>query len=373
MQKKIIALAVAALASTAAFAQTNVTIYGIADANLAGTTYLGAATKQTQYGINSGALSTSRIGFKGVEDLGNGLKALFTLEYGLGIDGSNGIGFSPISSAVARQQFVGLTGGFGTVIAGHLQTTGLDFTVAGTALGGSTGLGATYAVSGGLMTSAATHLISALAGGRHSNAIAYVSPSFGGVTVAYNHARVTETAGTTGNTDAHGDLLSVSYANGPITAGAIYTRVTMPATALNDNTKEWGLRAGYDFGVVKLQGTYQRAKADYTYSAATAAGVSATGVPFAAVPAVGTATTGSDSKYVISVSAPIGAKVAVIGEYAHLSVKSTSDADNVNAATLATTYSLSKRTTAYAGFVARRSQVLNADSNSYLVGVRHSF
>lgn len=352
MQKKLIALAIAGLASTAAFAQTNVTIYGIADASFTGTTTLGddaAATGQTVYKVNSGTLSTSRIGFKGVEDLGNGLKALFVLEYGLTIDDNTGVG---AGSAVARQQMVGLTGGFGTAVAGRLQTTGLDFTVAGSALGGSSPLGVTNVVetgSGGLMASAATHLVSALVGGRQNNALAYISPSFGGVTVAYNHARVEEAANTTDKSDNHGDLLSASYANGPITAGAIYTRVTQPG-GINNNISEWGVRGGYDFGVVKLQGTYQRAKAQ-------------------AVPA--------DSKYVLSVSAPIGAKVAVIGEYAHVSVKSTGAgvADNVNAATIAATYALSKRTTAYAGIVGKRVQgtTIGNDTNTYAVGLRHMF
>jgi predicted porin len=368
MQKKIIALAVAALASTAAFAQTNVTVYGIADASLSATTTLGAATAptatsnyatlgptQTGFKVNSGTLSTSRIGFKGVEDLGNGLKALFVLEYGLAIDASAPVGTSSTSSAVARQQFVGLTGGFGTAVAGHLQTTGLDFTVGGSALGGSTALGVTNVLettgNTGLMTSAATHLISAQWGGRHSNAVAYISPSFGGVTVAYNHARVTETAGTTGNTDAHGDLLSVNFANGPITAGAIYTRVTLAGA--NNNIKEWGLRGGYDFGVAKLQATYQQAKSEAL-------------------------TTGKDSKYVVSVTVPVGAKVAVIGEFGGAIVKSDTVAgvnpeNNVRAGTVAATYALSKRTTAYAGMVAKRSQVVNSDTNTYAIGLRHSF
>lgn len=353
MQKKIIALAIAGLASTAAFAQTNVTIYGIADASISATSYLGNTAKQTQYGVNSGTLSTSRIGFKGVEDLGNGLKALFVLEYGLGIDGSNGVGYSTTTSAVARQQMVGLTGGFGTAVAGHLQTTGLDFTIAGSALGGSTGLGVAHmnstagaGATGGLQANAATHLISALWGGRHSNAVAYISPSFGGVTLAYNHARVTETAGATGNSDKHGDLLSASYANGPITAGAIYTRVTQPDTAANDNIKEWGLRAGYDFGVAKLQGQYQRAKAD--------------GV------------TGSDSLWLVSATVPVGAKVALIAEYGRTAVKTTAAEDNVAAATVAATYSLSKRTTAYAGVAAKRVQH-GVDQNTYAMGLRHSF
>jgi predicted porin len=347
MQKKIIALAIAGLASTAAFAQTNVTIYGIADASVSATSRLGNTNGQTQFNVNSGTLSTSRIGFKGVEDLGNGLKALFVLEYGLAIDGSNPIGSSTTASAVARQQFVGLTGGFGTAVAGHLQTTGLDFTVAGSALGGSSSLGATNVATGGLMTPAATHLISALYGGRHSNAVAYISPSFGGVSFAYNHARVGEAAGTTNITDTHGDLLSASYANGPISAGAIYTRVT--ADGPNNNIKEWGLRGGYDFGVAKLQATYQQAKSEAI-------------------------TVGKDSKWVLSASAPIGAKVAVIAEFANMSIKSTGVGveDNVRAGTLATTYALSKRTTAYAGIVAKRVQN-GTDTNTYALGLRHSF
>jgi hypothetical protein len=88
MQKKIIALAIAGLASTAAFAQSNVTIYGRMD--------LGAAYRQVvwcfrrrqptpkvKYEMASGIGSGSRIGFKGVEDLGNGLKAVFQSEFGI--------------------------------------------------------------------------------------------------------------------------------------------------------------------------------------------------------------------------------------------------------------------------------------------------
>ncbi len=370
MQKKIIALAVAALASSAAFAQTNVTVYGIADASITATSTLGdeGAATQTVYKVNSGTLSTSRIGFKGVEDLGNGLKALFTLEYGLAIDEARPVGYSTTTSATARQQFVGLTGGFGTVVAGHLQTTGLDFTLAGSALGASSSLGATNVVetgSGGLMASANTHQISAQAGGRHQNAVAYISPSFGGLTIAYNHARVTESANTTGTSDTHGQLLSASYANGPITAGAIFTRVTQPGEAsVAPNITEWGLRAGYDFQVVKLQATYQRAKVQEV---------------------------DADSKWVVSVSAPVGAKAAVIAEYAHVGVNSTAGDDNVNAATLAATYSLSKRTTAYAGYnsISRNNGVnvtvtgyqngpaanlvSGADTGTFVVGMNHKF
>jgi predicted porin len=95
MQKKLIALAVASLASGAAFAQTNVTMYGIADAGYVysqGDASLRSCGTNKFSGIQSGLLSGSRLGFKGEEALGNGLKAVFTLEYSLGIDNNSGVG-----------------------------------------------------------------------------------------------------------------------------------------------------------------------------------------------------------------------------------------------------------------------------------------
>jgi len=82
MQKKLIALAVAALTSGAAFAQTNVTIYGNVDMGVmfrSGNNGAVSANGQSQYSLQSSS-SLSYIGFKGVEDLGNGTKALFDLQ-----------------------------------------------------------------------------------------------------------------------------------------------------------------------------------------------------------------------------------------------------------------------------------------------------
>ncbi|MBK8118055.1 MAG: porin [Sulfuritalea sp.] len=89
MQKKVIALAVAGLVSGSAFAQSNVTIYGLVDV---GVTYVTADGKNSGWAIDNGLLSGSRLGFKGQEDLGNGLKAIFTLEYMLQPDANTGVG-----------------------------------------------------------------------------------------------------------------------------------------------------------------------------------------------------------------------------------------------------------------------------------------
>src|SRR5574343_1189893 len=112
MQKKIIALAVAGLASTAAFAQTNVTIYGSVDA---GYTHRWDAEHRgtgvhTRSSIDTGGSAGNRLGFKGVEDLGNGLKAVFLLEQGFSFDGAAGANAQG-GRTFGRQAYVGLTGG----------------------------------------------------------------------------------------------------------------------------------------------------------------------------------------------------------------------------------------------------------------------
>ena len=88
MQKKLIAMAVAGFASGAAFAQSNVTVYGILDMAYIRAKADGADTRTF---INSGGMSGSRLGFKGVEDLGNGLKAVFNLEWGVEMDQQLGL------------------------------------------------------------------------------------------------------------------------------------------------------------------------------------------------------------------------------------------------------------------------------------------
>jgi predicted porin len=86
MKKSLIALAVLA-ASGAAMAQSSVTVFGVVDEAVS---YTNGGVNWN--GINSGGNATSRIGFRGTEDLGNGLKAVFTLEQGINIDDGTGLG-----------------------------------------------------------------------------------------------------------------------------------------------------------------------------------------------------------------------------------------------------------------------------------------
>jgi predicted porin len=338
MQKKIIALAVAGLVSGAAFAQSNVTVYGIVDAYYA---HSSADDADSINSINGGGLSGSRIGFKGTEDLGNGLKALFVLEYGLTNDANVGVG-----EDLARQQLLGLTGNWGTVVAGRAQTAGYDWTCGTSTLAGSA-LDANDKVSTG-------YLLKCGGTSRQNNAVAYISPSFSGLTFAVNHARVTEGATATGD-DSYGNLLSATYANGPIAASLIYAKVSMESTAADDNITEWGLRGSYDFGMAKVGASYQSNE-----------------------------TGNADAhNYQIFGAIPVSAAGTVHLQYASNDIDG--NENDTKGWTLAYTHGLSKRTTAYAGYThtsnddnAARAAGFAApsaggSSSVWAVGLRHSF
>ncbi|TXT30973.1 MAG: ompC [Rhodocyclaceae bacterium] len=356
MQKKIIALAVAGLASTAAFAQSNVTIYGIADVGIAQVRSNGSLTS-TQ--VVSGGLSTSRIGFKGVEDLGNGLKALFTLEYRLDMDknttiGGNFANGTTNASGPARQQFVGLTGGFGTAVAGRLQTTAFDWqgkyiTLAATAFDGYNKMTGAYRIN--LSNDS-----------RAENAVAYISPSMGGVTVALNHAFALEQGASATANNYSATLVGVYYDNGPLSVGFVGEKLQGGGASEAVEATDLALGASYDFKVVKLTGTYQTTKNNAT------SGVAAK----------------FNSIYHLGAQIPVSAKGTVHVQWAQNNAKTTLGDDNGKGLSVAYTHALSKRTTAYAG-IGYLDNSGNGSSYSYGVsraegssniiaaGLRHAF
>ena len=125
MKKSLVALSIAAI-STAALAQSNVTIYGVADVSAQGTTLSrnsgeSSTPSGTAFNLKS---NDSMIGFKGTEALGNGNKALFQLESYVNVTGgqqgvaaNNGNLFGSM-----RDSYVGLGSNYGTVLAGYLST-----------------------------------------------------------------------------------------------------------------------------------------------------------------------------------------------------------------------------------------------------------
>ena len=156
MQKKLIALAVAGL-STAAFAQTNVTIYGVADVSAQGTTISRGTAPSNANGSLYPQGSTfslksnnSLLGFKGTEDLGNGNKALFQIETNVNLNGggsntATGNAVTAVNNASTfgsmRDSFVGFGSKYGTVLGGYLSTPFRSTTASFDVMPGATGDG----------------------------------------------------------------------------------------------------------------------------------------------------------------------------------------------------------------------------------------
>jgi predicted porin len=125
--KALCALALLAAAG-AAQAQSSVTVYGILDAAVRYSSGLDAAyngSATSSAAVNSGINNTSRFGLRGTEDLGGGLKAVFTLESGINLDTGAQANATKLFDRAAS---VGLQGDWGTATFGR-QTTVLADTV----------------------------------------------------------------------------------------------------------------------------------------------------------------------------------------------------------------------------------------------------
>ena len=234
MQKKFIALAIAGLASTAAFAQTNVTVYGVAD----GTYDMVSIDNGMAAGSNNGSINrvsanSSLIGFKGTEDLGNGLKAIFQYEVAVGFDNLGALG-------TTRDSYVGLSTGFGTIVMGNLTGltralgTGVDMNAGATGIAANSGiigkLGGSR-ISSGANCGAST-ICASIFDSRWSNTVAYVSPTIAGFSaVAAFVPGESKTADSADNTAAAslttGYDVGVNWAGAGFKAGVAYNWVQL--------------------------------------------------------------------------------------------------------------------------------------------------
>ena len=247
MKKSLIALAVLA-ASGAAMAQSSVTLYGVADA---GVTYLNGADNWS--GVTSGNNLTSRLGFRGVEDLGGGLKANFVLEGGINLDSGDGMsgGATGTGFEFKRRSTVGLSGGFGEVRMGRELTAAYNATARYDVFG-SVGIGQSRLWADGDIADPINN-VNANAGAvttnqRISNALTYVSPDFSGFKVGVNYG-FGET--TNGNSDSGYLGAGLMYDNGPLSLGLGLERLNSGAnTVVASDIDAWSLGGSYDFGVV---------------------------------------------------------------------------------------------------------------------------
>lgn len=236
MKKSFIALAVLSAVAGAASAQSSVTLFGVVDVGVRHVDNAGTTQEQ----LSTDGMQSSRLGVRGTEDLGGGLKAGFWLESAVNAD----TGTANATRFWHRRATVSLSStSFGEVRLGRDLTPTwnalADFDVFGTNGIGDTSL--TYAALGGVDTKV-----------RSDNMVSYFLPStLGGV---YGQVSVAAGEGTAGKKYTGGRL---GYRSGPIDVNAGYGQTEANA---NDDVKLAVFAASYDFGVVKVSGSVQEAK-----------------------------------------------------------------------------------------------------------------
>jgi predicted porin len=291
MQKKIIALAVAGLVSGVALAQSNVTVYGIADAD-----YTWSKSHNGLTGANAGdykfsgirdgvdnGLNGSRVGFKGEEGLGNGLKAVFQIEFRVNTPTGD-------QTQATRQSFLGLdSAAAGRFLIGRQYNASSDIygNFSSNAVTTVMPVNSFQGVGGSTMVSQGGN-------SRESNVLKWISPNWSGFTgrLSYafsNNANTTSASYDTNASESDNGRWSTSldYANGPLELGAAYNRTSsayltnaVPGNVNNyygangafttpfanhdplqgKAINEWFLGGVYDFKVVKVIATYQQMK-----------------------------------------------------------------------------------------------------------------
>jgi len=326
---KVASAAAVLLASTSAHAQTNVTVYGIMDACVAVSTNNEGPTTQ----ISSGCGYGSRLGFRGQENLGNGLKADFTLESGISLDtGALGQG----GRLFGRKALVGLIGSYGQIHVGrdYSPTFYLVRPVDPWKLGMGTASSmiSTGARSDGL--------------GRNDNAIVYTSPTMRGFTVKGSYALGESATENSRGRDAKGML--VSYTDGKLLAGVGFSSNANAQDSGNDKTATIG--ASYKFTSIEPAFLYQVGKWEGTRTTA--------------APALPNAffSRDYDSLMVGFTLQPGGQGGRWIASYKRYNDKTARDFD-AQQVTVGYKYELSKRTELYTAY----SRVKNGDNSQYAV------
>ncbi|MBV5347458.1 porin, partial [bacterium] len=341
MKKSLIALAVLA-ASGAAMAQSSVTLYGRLDVGMAQqtteTTGAAPVASLSKNLVTSSTLNTTYWGMMGTEDLGGGLKANFNLQQQFAVDTG-----AASNTLFEREAWVGLSGGFGAVQLGRNYTAYDDIRGATNNLS-NTNIATTGTVFAGGLADYST---------RTSNSIRYNSPVFGGVSGALVYGLgENKTAGTSAS-DIIG--LNIKYAAGPLMVGYAHQeekQVQASALVAQVTRKYDYLGATYDLGVAKLVAGYDKSK-DGSFD---------------------------DKGYQLGAVVPVGSAATVQFGYAKGESAGAGKADlSSKGFTLAGTYSLSKRTTLYAGYVNTEVEkgtvgAISTDKvTTVAAGVRHTF
>ena len=350
--KKAIATLCALAACSAAHSQSNVTLYGDLDQYLG---YIHSNSGKSITGLNDGTMLRSRWGFKGVEDLGNGLQAKFQLESGINADtGTLGDASSATSSGrlFDRQAWVGLAGAFGEFRVGRqnteIQQIGdyIDYT-------GRTTFGSV--VNNVPVPS------------RYDNDISFKMNRTNGFQGAVHYALAEQAGGGIQRSAIY--QLSLDYNNGPYRVGYVgLAAKPLPAVATNtnphfDNKAQFhNIYADYDYGQGKVYLAYVRTNliTSSTANGATAAQILSNTGSYNTT--AGAATTGNlfsgynadilrfMNVYQISADYRISSKLrvgALYGQVVDKNHASTANHAGAKGGNIGAIYDLSKRTTLY--------------------------
>ncbi|MBL8387705.1 MAG: porin [Hydrogenophaga sp.] len=331
MKKRLIALAVAA-ASGAAMAQSTVTVYGRLDGAVGTIKKLGGSSDNKMFSGGDVGLTTPRLGFRGTEDLGGGLKANFKLEQRINID--TGETQAP---SFKGETTVGLSGGFGSVRVGRMLTVYDD--VRGLSNSRSLWDSNTFTPNSAVFkTSSSTKTKNADYASRANSQIRYDLPEMGGVYGGLTYA-FEQTAGAKDTITG----LNLGYKTGGLNAALGYQ---------NEKTKNKYtiLAASYDFGAFAISGGYNTRKG-------------------------AVAADGKDTEYGIGFEVPLGAVSLSLG-FASGETKNVAKASKSSGFGIGARYALSKRTSLYGGYSAVQEKtqgVKSADTKVFALGLRHDF
>lgn len=339
-------IAVAAMAAFAAagtaHAQSSVTIFGIVDMAL---TSVDQGGKRLNSLANDGQ-ATSRLGFRGVEDLGGGLKAEFWLEGALSPDAG-----TPGGVNFLRKSTVGLKGGFGEVRLGRDYTPTFwnhsSYTVFGTNGLGTSNL--TYSVLG----SGATTLV------RADNAVSYFTPVIAGF---QGQIMVGLKESTAENTPNEYTGVRLTYNKGPLSA-SVATATEGATVGSASSFERTNLGATYDLGMAKLWFFHVRSEFGARKNDQTAVGVTApiwkgTFKASYLTADYNAAAGNTDATHLtLGYDYPLSKRTVVYGVYSRIS--------NDAGASFSVAYS--------GGPGVGASVTSGGDSTGYAVGIRHSF
>jgi len=407
MKKSLLALAAMGAFAGAAHAQSSVTVYGILDTGVVSTkTDVTGGTAVTQSAVQGGGVaSTSRLGFRGIEDLGGGVAAEFVLESALlnaatsGASSSSPL-FSTSATSGTRQAFVALSSkSLGTASIGYQYTFTHTTSLQGDPFGGLnlpgqplvavtlTGIAASAAVMNNATavqpggTSATTGATGSNADyASRSQAVIYSLPTIAGITarVSYSLNGGESMASNGISTPSRNDALGaqLNYTIGKFGASASYVAAVQATTAYGINAttddrriNNTRITANYDAGIIRAYVTYGLDTIDHTAQAATGNGQKDV----------------RNQNTQVAVLVPAGSNVNFRASYStgKYTLGTTAGGTgygverNQTGMQVGANYLLSKRTDLYAAYgqFIRQNTTAAADNKDtgYAVGVRHTF